>query len=127
MVPRRDEFVCHERPSYGEVFVDADTSSGTHSRYGVFIGWGSGIKSQGEFKTPPNLRDVGPAALYSLGCPLTEDMDGGPLCEILSEMGEARRNGSSYRERPDPVAPRVYSDNEEAALRERLRSLGYIE
>src|SRR5215831_5669867 len=127
MVPRRDEFVCHERPSYGEVFVDADTSSGTHSRYGIFIAWGPGIKSQGEFKTPPNLRDVGPAALYSLGCPLTEDMDGRPLCEIFAEAGKAGRKGSSYRQRPDGVAPPVYSDNEEAVLRERLRSLGYIE
>jgi predicted AlkP superfamily phosphohydrolase/phosphomutase len=127
MVPRRDEFVCHERPSYGEVFVDADTSSGTHSRYGIFIAWGSGIKSQGEFKTPPNLRDVGPAALYSLGCPLTEDMDGRPLCEIFAEAVGVELKGSSYREGADRAAPPVYSDTEEAVLRERLRSLGYIE
>src|SRR5262249_34557647 len=85
MVPRQDEFVCHERPSYGQVIVDADTSSGTHSRYGVFIGWGPGIKAGADFTRPPNLRDVGPAALYSLGCPLTEDMDGHPLSEIYAD------------------------------------------
>jgi hypothetical protein len=127
MNPSRDEFVCHERPSYGEVFVDADTSSGTHSRYGIFIAWGSGIRSGAGFTAPPNLRDVGPAALYSLGCPLTEDMDGRALCEIFSEPREATRKGSSYREGSGRAAPPAYSDNEEAALRERLRALGYIE
>src|SRR5262249_26747597 len=127
MVPRRDEFVCHERPSYGEVFVNADTSSGTHSRYGIFIAWGSGIKTSAEFTRPPNLRDVGPAALYSLGCPLTEDMDGRPLCEIFSQPEDVRRTGTSYRQPPDPRRPPVYSDNEEAALKERIRALGYIE
>ena len=128
MIPRRDEFVCHERPSYGEVFVDADTSSGTHSRYGIFIAWGSGIKAGADFTEPPNLRDVGPAALYSLQCPLTEDMDGRALEEIFTEATAPARRGSSYRQPLDEAAAgRVYSGDEEAALKERLRALGYIE
>jgi len=127
MVPRRDEFVCHERPSYGEVFVDADTSSGTHSRNGIFVAWGPGIKSAADFTRPPNLRDVGPAALYSLGCPLTEDMDGRALSEIFSQPEDVRRTGTSYRKLDDATGRSVYSDNEEAALKERLRGLGYIE
>jgi predicted AlkP superfamily phosphohydrolase/phosphomutase len=127
MVPRRDELVCHERSSYGEVFVDADTTSGTHSRYGIFIAWGSGIKPSADFASPPNLRDIGGAALYSLGCPLTEDMDGRSLSEIFSEQQHIAPRGSSYREEVAGDSPSAYSTDEEAALRERLRALGYIE
>jgi predicted AlkP superfamily phosphohydrolase/phosphomutase len=128
IIPARDEFVCHERPSYGDVFVNADTSSGTHSRYGIFIAWGAGIRTGAEFSQPLNLRDVGPTALCSLGCPLTEDMDGRPLNEIFSQPSEILRNGSSYRQgTADPLAASAYSKDEEAALKERLRALGYIE
>jgi hypothetical protein len=129
MIPRRDEYVYNERPAYGDVIVPADSTTGTHSRDGIFISWGRGVKSDASFAVQPNLRDVGPTALRSLGCPLTIDMDGRPLAEIFIDEIEIARRGSSYRQRAkdsDSIEP-VYNAGEEAELRERLRALGYIE
>ncbi|MEK6324715.1 MAG: alkaline phosphatase family protein [Acidobacteriota bacterium] len=130
MVPRRDEYVYNERPSYGEVVVPADSTTGTHSRDGIFIAWGNGINSGRSFVNQPNLRDVGPTALVSLGCPLTTDMDGCVLTEVFTDSAEGERLGSSYKNaagtREASLQP-VYNAGEEAELRERLRALGYIE
>lgn len=128
MIPRLDEHVYNERPSYGEIIVPADSTTGTHSRDGIFIAWGRGLESNASFETPPNLRDVGPTALASLGCPLTIDMDGRALMEIFKDVNEPSRDGSSYRRAStNGVAQSVYNASEEAELRDRLRALGYIE
>ncbi len=128
MVPRRDEYVYNERPGYGRVIVP-DSTTGTHARDGIFIAWGRGIEPGVTFATPPNLRDVGPTALVSLGRPLTVDMDGRALVEVFSEPAEPQRAGSSYKDagRAATAAGSVYNAGEEAELRERLRALGYIE
>ncbi|HEX8186383.1 MAG TPA: alkaline phosphatase family protein, partial [Blastocatellia bacterium] len=83
MIPRRDEYVYNERPSYADVIVPADSTTGTHSRDGIFIAWGKGIKSGVSPGKPFTLRDVGPTALASVGCPLTVEMDGRALAEIF--------------------------------------------
>jgi predicted AlkP superfamily phosphohydrolase/phosphomutase len=128
MVPRRDEYVYNERPSYGDVIVPADSTTGTHSRDGIFIAWGRGVTKQATFTTQPNLRDVGPTALAALGCPLTTDMDGRALTEVFVEGGNLSHHGTSYKQTIDnDEAGKVYSAAEEASLRERLRALGYIE
>jgi predicted AlkP superfamily phosphohydrolase/phosphomutase len=126
MIPGRDEIVYNERPSYGEVVVPADSTTGTHSRDGILIAWGSGIDTQAHFVRKPNLRDIGPTALASLGCPLSEDMDGRPIEEVFVGGVEVKRQGSSYRD-GRASSDAVYSIGEESQLRERLRGLGYIE
>jgi predicted AlkP superfamily phosphohydrolase/phosphomutase len=130
MTTRRDEYVYNERPSYGDHIVPADSTTGTHSRDGIFIAWGRGINKGASFDSQPNLRDVAPAALHSLGCPLTEDMDSRFLHEVFQDATEPRRAGASYLN-AEPVAAsaagQAYSDTEEAALKEKLRALGYIE
>ena len=127
MVPARDEYVYNERPSYGDVIVPADSTTGTHSRDGIFIAWGRGIDERASLVEQPRLRDVGPTALASLGCPLTADMDARPLMELFSEAMDKPRRGSSYKQAPADGRRSVYSAAEESALRERLRALGYIE
>jgi predicted AlkP superfamily phosphohydrolase/phosphomutase len=126
MVPRRDEYVYNERPSYGDVIVPADSTTGTHSRDGIFIAWGRGIRGGASLTAQPNLRDIGPTALASLRSPLTSDMDGRALMEVFGEADEAERKGSSYREISSD-SQNVYNAAEESELRERLRALGYIE
>jgi predicted AlkP superfamily phosphohydrolase/phosphomutase len=129
MIPRRDEYVYNERPSYGEVIVPADSTTGTHSRDGIFIAWGRDIKSGATLAKHPNLRDVGPTALASLGCPLTIDMDGEPLMELFADSSKLVRSGSSYKNAGpsgEPANQSVYSAGEEAEIKERLRALGYI-
>jgi len=56
MIPRRDEYVYNERPSYGDVIVPADSTTGTHSRDGVFIAWGKGIGRGGQSPRPARRR-----------------------------------------------------------------------
>jgi predicted AlkP superfamily phosphohydrolase/phosphomutase len=129
MVPRLDEYVYNERPSYGEVIVPADSTTGTHSRDGIFVAWGRGIRSGATFVNQPNLRDVGPTALALLGCPITKDMDGSVLEEVFNEPTQNTGAGSSYKGSSDTgkgVMPSVYNAREEAELRERLKALGYI-
>ena len=128
MVPRRDEYVYNERPSYGDVIVPADSTTGTHSRDGIFIAWGRDVRSNIILTERLNLRDVGPTALALLGCPLTTDMDGRAVIEAFTDVGEPAHRGSSYKQTPtDPsLRQSVYSSSEEAELRERLRALGYI-
>jgi len=128
MIPSRDEYVYNERPSYGDVIVPADSTTGTHSRDGIFIAWGSGINSDAGFAQTPNLRDVGPTALCSLGCPLTKDMDGRVL-DVFKNEEQPQRQGSSYKLEEissSASAESVYSPFEETELRERLKALGYI-
>jgi len=127
MVPRRDEFVYNERPSYGDVIVAADSTTGTHSRDGIFIAWGRDVCHDAVFSPNPNLRDVGPTALAALGCPLTTDMDGRALIEVFDGVEAPSRQDSSYKTAVEAASDQsVYSSNEEAELRERLRALGYI-
>ncbi|HKV38171.1 MAG TPA: alkaline phosphatase family protein [Blastocatellia bacterium] len=129
MIPTRDEYVYNERPSFGEIVVPADSTTGTHSRDGIFIAWGTGVRAGVEFDSQPNLRDVAPMALNSLGCPLTEDMDGQPHAEIFQQSAPIEPRGSSYKEEPanSTASGGAYNQTEEADLRERLRALGYIE
>ncbi len=127
MIPSSDNYVYNERPSYNESIVPADSTTGTHSRDGILIAWGKGISSDARFKTQPNLRDIAPTALASLGCPLTIDMDGRCLEEIFSELPDIQRRGSSYKQSGHQSDSQVYEANEEAAIKERLRALGYIE
>jgi predicted AlkP superfamily phosphohydrolase/phosphomutase len=127
MVTRRDEYVYNERPSYGEQIVPADSTTGTHSRDGIFIAWGKGINA-GAVLNHPNLRDIGPTALASLECPLTTDMDGRALTEVFDDIAEPLRLGSSYRDAGENADEgSVYNPSEETELRERMRALGYIE
>jgi predicted AlkP superfamily phosphohydrolase/phosphomutase len=126
LIPARDEYVYNERPSYGRTIVAADSTTGTHSRDGIFIAWGRGIKRGASLASQPQLRDVGPTALASLGCAITQDMDGRPLVECFEHALDVSRHGSSYRQ-PESPGETVYDSAEEAALRERLRALGYIE
>ena len=111
------------------MIVPADSTTGTHARDGIFIAWGRGIEANVTFTTQPNLRDIGPTALASLGCPLTTDMDGRALVEVFSQALEPPRLGSSYKDAEQAMAASgsVYNAGEEAELRERLRALGYIE
>jgi hypothetical protein len=110
------------------VIVPADSTTGTHSRDGILIAWGRGIRNNAQFSKQPNLRDVGPTALASLGCPLTPDMDGRALMEVFDGVEEPLRQGTSYKPSSTDSSshPPVYNAAEEAELRERLRALGYI-
>jgi arylsulfatase A-like enzyme len=73
-----------------------------------------------------SILDVTPTALSLLGLEPPADLDGRVATELLAgdaEVGERRAVGAVER-RPDP---RAYNEEEEDAIKERLRGLGYID
>lgn len=126
MVTRDPRYVPLEGRSPGGVFIPSTTTSGAHAPYGIFIAQGEGIKAGVRIKDA-HLRDIASTALYAMGQPLTEDMDGRALQEIFtSEVTEKRpiqRQGSSYR---DGIADNAFNDDEQDEIKERMRALGYI-
>jgi hypothetical protein len=56
-------------------------------------------------------------------------MDGRALIELFNDGTRIARRGTSYREMPadDNERRPAYSAEEETALRQRLRALGYID
>jgi predicted AlkP superfamily phosphohydrolase/phosphomutase len=102
--------------------------SGEHDMDGIFAAAGSDIQSTG-FLPPASLLDVAPTLLYALEEPVPQSMDGHAMADIFHpdfcagrepEIGPARE--VSVREGQD-----VYSEEEDAAIRDRLQALGYLD
>lgn len=99
--------------------------TGTHTKDGVFMASGPGIK-RGYSVEGARIVDVAPTILHLFGIPILKDVDGRVLGEIFTEDLEISRC-----ERPVSLdgkrADKVGLDDEERALIEaRLRRLGYI-
>lgn len=116
---------CHLEPR--EIFAVCDGATGSHTDWGVLIAHGPGIEP-GREVAGARLMDVAPTALYALGVPLYEDMDGRPVLELFddefkrSHTLERRPNTSSVSgDRVDP-----FSAAEEEDIMDQLKGLGYI-
>lgn len=103
--------------------------SGIHRPEGILIGCGEGIK-QGNRIKPPSLMDLNPTILYSLGVPISEEIEGiviqelfepGFLAENPIQIGKADRKSSTTSQKES------YTDQESEIIRERLSGLGYID
>ncbi|KPJ52939.1 hypothetical protein AMJ39_06420 [candidate division TA06 bacterium DG_24] len=102
--------------------------TGTHRLDGILLLCGPTIR-QGIKMKKSDMTDVAPTLLYLAGVPIPEDMDGRVLTEAVSPEYLSRY--PVERSRPD-VAPsaredeQVFSEDEEAAVRKRLKGLGYV-
>jgi arylsulfatase A-like enzyme len=72
---------CHLEPT--EIFAVCNGATGSHTDYGVIIAAGPGIAEGVEVKGA-RLMDVAPTALYAMGVPLNEDMDGRPVADLFT-------------------------------------------
>ncbi len=102
-----------------------DIHIGQHRLDGVFLASGPAIQP-GTAPQAPNLTDLAPTILHLLGLSVPADLDGRLLSEILS--ADADR---AQRVAPEPLPAterpiRDYSPEEEQAIRQRLRDLGYM-
>ncbi len=107
---------------------DLHELSGDHDLYGIFAASGPAICAKG-FLEEAHLLDVAPTMLASLGESIPANMDGRVLEDIFHEEF-LRANPAVYDKAREVVArsgENVYSAEEEAAVRERLESLGYLE
>jgi predicted AlkP superfamily phosphohydrolase/phosphomutase len=108
------------------LFVPDLAISGTHRVEGIFLMRGPGIG--GGVQIPPvRIFDIAPTILYRLGLPIPDDMDGnvitaGIVDDDLSLGRLQYTTASASRPEREPG----YSEEDEQAVRERLRDLGYL-
>jgi predicted AlkP superfamily phosphohydrolase/phosphomutase len=114
-----------------KVISPAFGPTGDHRMEGVLIASGDAIKRGGEPRGA-DLLDITPTILHLLGVPAPDDLDGRVLDEILVEpVDQAIRPGLATphsagfaREFHEPVV--VYTEEEDAAIQQRLADLGYL-
>jgi hypothetical protein len=97
-----------------------------HSRDGVFMAWGDGVRA-GYDTGPQDIQNVGPTFLYLLGLPVAPDMDGVAMTDIFTESvtkGHPVMVNEGYRDIPHE---NILPEDERESLRKKLRSLGYIQ
>ncbi len=110
-----------------EVFEDLYGTRAHHHMHGVFMLSGPGIKPDTEISRA-GLVDLAPTIYRLLGVPIPTDLDGQVLTEAFTDELAARpvvyeqltEGGTGAK--PDDV----YTAEEEAALTEMLRDLGYV-
>jgi predicted AlkP superfamily phosphohydrolase/phosphomutase len=105
--------------------------SGDHRAHGIFVAFGEHIKKSHEIQGA-ELIDLAPTILQLAGLPIPSDMDGRVLTQIFEDDYLARHPVRSIESTAPDASHRLpqqegYSLEEEDAIRERLRGLGYIE
>jgi predicted AlkP superfamily phosphohydrolase/phosphomutase len=106
--------------------------TGTHCPEGILIAHGPGIR-QGVRPDPLSILDVAPLVLHTLGLPIGAELEGRIPIELFDAEWNAAHQGRRETAGPAepvvvPVGAAVADDAAgEAAVFERLRSLGYLE
>jgi predicted AlkP superfamily phosphohydrolase/phosphomutase len=105
---------------------------GHHRWEGIFLAAGPGIRA-GASVEELSIVDVAPLLLHQIGLPAPEDMSGS-VPEAIFEAGELERRpvrrvpaGPAATLVSSPAAGVELEPEEQAALMERLRALGYVE
>jgi predicted AlkP superfamily phosphohydrolase/phosphomutase len=104
---------------------------GHHRWEGIFTATGPGIR-QGAHVDELSIVDVAPLILHRLGLPVPDDMTGRLPAEIFRpeelERSPLRRSAGRSWTASDPEPADLELDpDEQAAVLERLRALGYVE
>jgi len=120
--------VGNPHPAYftREVFRDSLVTTGAHTRDGIFIAWGPGIR-QNESLGRANIVDIAPTASYSIGIPLTPEMDGRVLDIFergLDPLRMSERQGTSMISQEGDM---TYTPEQESEIKDKLKSLGYLD
>ena len=99
--------------------------TGTHTKGGVFIARGPGIK-RGYRVKGARILDVAPTILRLFGIPPLDDMDGRVLEEIFTEDAEVSEREMLTTIDGGGPSEVGLTEEEKALVEARLRSLGYI-
>ncbi len=111
-----------------QVISPAFGPTGDHRMEGVFIAKGAAFRPGAPLAADADLLDIAPTVLRLLDVPVPPDMDGRVLTEVLDPAFSEPDSPTA----PEPVAvpaesePSAYTEEEEAAIQQRLADLGYL-
>ena len=100
--------------------------SGSHRDDGIFLAEGAAIRG-GEQLQGAKIIDMAPTILHLLGVPVPEDTDGRVLTELLD--ADTVSTDVAIGAAVEAVATTAvdYNEDDQAAISDRLRALGYID
>ncbi len=105
-----------------DVFEPMETSSGRHTQGGLLGAFGP--RARREFSGSARIEDVAPTVLALLGLEATPDMDGKVLTDLVRTEDALE---AAPRAAPLTATAVRLSDDEQAAIEQHLRDLGYEE
>ncbi len=124
----RSKYVSFGHADFGsnKLLEPSIGQTGHHTMDGIVVLHGPGIKANAAIKG--NIIDIAPTTLYALGLPIPSIMDGqvlqdGFTADYLAQhpiLNAVSADGSRAE------STRVYSEEDEAQVMERLRDLGYV-
>lgn len=80
--------------------------NGEHSKQGIFLAYGSGVKS-GKAAEDAKVYDITPTILYILGLPMPKIMDGRVLKEIFKEGSDLAKMEIKYNAERDIIKDKI--------------------
>lgn len=116
-------------PAKPENLAFFTAKSGHHRHEGIFLAQGPVVREGFEVEGAA-ITDLAPTILHLLGVPVPENMDGRVLTEVFTEdyAGEVQVQADGSEITADEASrDDGYTAEDEEAISERLRSLGYIE
>ena len=99
--------------------------SGDHRPEGMFLAAGPAIQP-GRLSQPPRLVDMAPTILHLAGLPIPPSMDGRVLSDIFQPRWWETHPPRPGPDLPPPDAAAPLSPEDQAAIADRLRGLGYL-
>jgi predicted AlkP superfamily phosphohydrolase/phosphomutase len=105
-----------------------DSGTGTHRTDGIFIAYGPGI-NEARHVEGARIIDVAPTLMYSMGLPVPNHMEGKILEDVFQEtlLEKQPVEFADYRSEGIGFKGDVYTQDEEAIIKERLAGLGYLD
>lgn len=123
ILKQSDDYVIGSSKPRGKTFIPADAGRIDHTDTGLLIAAGPDIDSEWQPSKTPSIHDVTPTLLHLLDVPLNEQFDGEPLDLFTFD----RQPSWQTYEGPAPGSEAEFTSAEEAALKERLQGMGYLE
>jgi len=109
-----------------DLLPDARSVVRAHKRDGIFIAWGPEIR-QNQSLGRTHIVDIAPTTSYSIGIPLTPEMDGRVLDIFergLDPLRMSERQGTSMVSQERDM---TYTPEQESEIKDKLKSLGYLD
>ncbi len=126
-------YILSENLSARQIFtpIPAQAARGRHRPDGILLAYGPAVTAAGE-RPPAQIADLAPTILALLGLPAPAEMDGRVLSDWV-DIGPI--DASVARPRTDalpstgspPTPPADYAAEDVAAIKARLRALGYLD